>query len=335
MLHSKQPAPSSSTVDALTAGFLSLTCAAVPARSPAAAAAAAAAQLPLSLQPPYGIATDHPLKDGLDRLDEAPTVERAEPAGPRLSNRATQGPDAGPLIERCAALAPSFFAPARADAFALLARLFPQVRVLVQRRVRQGDEPGRHHLARRRRELPQSVPLLALDMQPSATGRQLTPRPPFARATVAPELMAFFRQAFAESFTVADLSYGDHLWGSRRLMAALAAFYTSHFYPVEPIRPQDILTANGCSALLDQLFHVLLDQGEGVLLSQVTYAGFARDLRPRSGTVLVGVPLAGEEGDDEGDVDARFGQSLRESEANGVKVGPPVSPRRRREPPLD
>jgi hypothetical protein len=36
--------------------------------------------------------------------------------------------------------------------------------------------------------------------------------------------------------------------------------------------------------------------------------------------VLVGVPLEGVDGDDEGDVDARYGKSLRESEAKGVKV---------------
>lgn len=52
----------------------------------------------------------------------------------------------------------------------------------------------------------------------------------------------------------------------------------------------------------------------------MTYAGFGRDLRPRSGTILVGVPLEGVDGDEEGNVDARYGKSLRESEAKGVKV---------------
>lgn len=157
---------------------------------------------------------------------------------------------------------------------------------------------------------------------------------------MADELMTFFGRAFKESFTMADLSYGDHLWGSRRLMDALAGFYNtcvfslallahaspdekardSHFAPSTVIKPTDIITGNGCSALLDQLFHVLVDAGEGCLLSEVTYAGFGRDLRPRSGTVLVGVPLEGVDGDDEGDVDARYGKSLRESEAKGIKV---------------
>lgn len=89
--------PARSSVQELADGFLTLTCAAVPARS------TPAVELPRSLQPPYGVSTCHPLKDGLDKLHPA-SGERKEQAGPRLSNRATQGPDAGPLIERCAPL---------------------------------------------------------------------------------------------------------------------------------------------------------------------------------------------------------------------------------------
>lgn len=89
-----KPNPSS-RVEEVTTGFLSLTCATVPPRS---------SDLPLSLQPPFGVPTSHPLKDGLDRLpsesEQAGTEGKISEA-PRLSNRATQGPDAGPLIERC------------------------------------------------------------------------------------------------------------------------------------------------------------------------------------------------------------------------------------------
>lgn len=159
---------------------------------------------------------------------------------------------------------------------------------------------------------------------------------------MAEELKAFFVQAFKESMTIPDLSYGDHLWGSRRLMDALAGFYNacvphsaqlaptclaelsplvvySKFKSSTVLKPSDIITGNGCSALLDQLFHVLLDAGEGALLSTPYYSGFDRDLKPRSGTVLVGVPLE-EEGEQEGDIERRFGRALRESEDKCVKV---------------
>lgn len=93
----------------------------------------------------------------------------------------------------------------------------------------------------------------------------------------------------------------------------------SKFNSSTVLKPSDIITGNGCSALLDQLFHVLLDEGEGALLSKPYYSGFDRDLKPRSGTVLVGVPLE-EEGEQEGDIEKRFGRALRESEAKCVKV---------------
>lgn len=44
---------------------------------------------------------------------------------------------------------------------------------------------------------------------------------------MAEELLTFMGRAFKESFTTADLSYGDHLWGSRRLMTALAGLYNT------------------------------------------------------------------------------------------------------------
>lgn len=37
-----------------------------------------------------------------------------------------------------------------------------------------------------------------------------------------------FSQAFEAGLRSADLSYGDNLWGSRRLNAALAGFYNQY-----------------------------------------------------------------------------------------------------------
>lgn len=103
------------------------------------------------------------------------------------------------------------------------------------------------------------------------------------------------------------------------LLKSLPLIVYSKFKSSTVLKPSDIITGNGCSALLDQLFHVLLDAGEGALLSKPYYSGFDRDLMPRSGTVLVGVPLEEEE-EQEGDIERRFGRALRESEAKCVKV---------------
>lgn len=113
---------------------------------------------------------------------------------------------------------------------------------------------------------------------------------------------------------------GDDLWGSRRLRAALATFYTNFFNPSVPVDSSQLIVGAGCSAILDQLFHVLLDPGEGILLSKPYYSGFDRDLRPRSGAVLVGVPLDDEGAGGEGSVEKRFGKALRESREAGIKV---------------
>lgn len=49
--------------------------------------------------------------------------------------------------------------------------------------------------------------------------------------------MTFFVQAFKESMTIPDLSYGDHLWGSRRLMDALAEFYNACIPSTRSVQP--------------------------------------------------------------------------------------------------
>lgn len=50
----------------------------------------------------------------------------------------------------------------------------------------------------------------------------------------------------------------------------------------------------GVSAILDHLFHTILDAGDGVLILNPYYAGFDRDLvGGRSGVKLVGVDWAG------------------------------------------
>lgn len=47
---------------------------------------------------------------------------------------------------------------------------------------------------------------------------------------MAPDLLDFFARVFRDGFLESDLSYGDHLWGSRRLVGALAAFYNRYAF---------------------------------------------------------------------------------------------------------
>ncbi|UOH83891.1 hypothetical protein LQV05_006629 [Cryptococcus neoformans] len=90
------------------------------------------------------------------------------------------------------------------------------------------------------------------------------------------------------------LSYGDSLWGSRRINKALSAFLNEWFNPAEKVLPEQIITGVGCSAVLDQLFYTILDENEAVLLAAPYYTGFDRDLISRGRVKLIPVHLSPE-----------------------------------------
>lgn len=81
------------------------------------------------------------------------------------------------------------------------------------------------------------------------------------------ECLEYFTQTFAANFLSSDLSYGDSLWGSRRINIALAGFLNKHFKPAHKVEPDQMIMGVGCSAVLDQLFYTLMDEGEAVLLA--------------------------------------------------------------------
>lgn len=76
---------------------------------------------------------------------------------------------------------------------------------------------------------------------------------------------------------------GTSLFGSTRLFAALCKLYNSTLYsPVQPVRPEHIITGPGCGSLLDQLGEHLADCGETFLIAAPYYNGFDADLGTRS-----------------------------------------------------
>jgi hypothetical protein len=111
--------------------------------------------------------------------------------------------------------------------------------------------------------------------------------------------------------------------------------YSSHplFDSNSPDRAQS--AGVGVSAILDHLFHTILDAGDGVLILNPYYAGFDRDLvGGRSGVKLVGVDWAGygdqtecqneDEVQDEwagdGGLEEAFEKALQNARADGVDV---------------
>ncbi|ODO01973.1 hypothetical protein L198_02704 [Cryptococcus wingfieldii CBS 7118] len=90
-----------------------------------------------------------------------------------------------------------------------------------------------------------------------------------------------------KNMTPLDLSYGDSLWGSRRINKALSGFLNDYFHPVMEIKPDHLITGVGCSAVLDQLFYTLLDEGDAILVAAPYYTGFDRDLISRGKVKLI------------------------------------------------
>jgi hypothetical protein len=71
--------------------------------------------------------------------------------------------------------------------------------------------------------------------------------------------------------------------GPPSLVPGLISLYNSDpFNPVVPVQAKHLHLAGGCTALLDQCFWSLLDEGEGVLIGRPLYGGFIGDMSVRS-----------------------------------------------------
>lgn len=142
----------------------------------------------------------------------------------------------------------------------------------------------------------------------------------------AEEIMAFAKDAIVNNLSAMDLTYGDNLWGSKRLHKALAGFFNRYFDPAERVEPDHMISGVGVSALLDQLFHAILDEQDGVLLLSPYYAGFDRDLVVgRSKVNLIGVECPLSEGsedrwDGRGGLGEVFEKAYQDAKGRGVNV---------------
>ncbi|KGB77237.2 hypothetical protein CNBG_3075 [Cryptococcus deuterogattii R265] len=181
-----------------------------------------------------------PLKDESTEVIGAPSARTKLYPGPKLSDRATQGPDAGPLIDRFSCL------------------FQDQYDCMLN---------------------PKGIVSLGVA----------------ENFLMQKQCMELFSSALHNNITPLDLSYGDSLWGSRRINKALSGFFNEWFNPAEEVLPEQIITGVGCSAVLDQLFFNILDEGEAVLLAAPYYTGFDRDLISRGRVKLIPVHLSPEQ----------------------------------------
>jgi 1-aminocyclopropane-1-carboxylate synthase len=114
--------------------------------------------------------------------------------------------------------------------------------------------------------------------------------------------------------------YGSVMPGPIGMKSGLCELYNAApFNPVVNVLPEHIYLSGGCSAVLDQLFWVLCDEGEGVLIGRPLYGGFINDMTARSKVTPVAVSLKGL---DVFSVEAvgRYEDELIKAEKEGVKV---------------
>src|SRR5262249_19102262 len=54
------------------------------------------------------------------------------------------------------------------------------------------------------------------------------------------------------------------------------------FHSYEPIDPENIVFANGCTSLCDLIGQTIAEEGDGILISQPCYQAFQRDFGARA-----------------------------------------------------
>ena len=88
--------------------------------------------------------------------------------------------------------------------------------------------------------------------------------------------------------------YQAVVMGLPPLYQGLLRLYNSHpFLPAVPVEAEHLALTAGCTALLDNLFWCLCDEGEGVLIGKPLYAGFANDVAVKARGTLIPVSLKG------------------------------------------
>lgn len=115
------------------------------------------------------------------------------------------------------------------------------------------------------------------------------------------------------------LTYGDGPAGSKPLRSAISSFMNNYFNPVEPVKLEQIMVTNGCSAAIEHCAWALVNPGEGILLGRPYYRAFIPDMGLRPGVKTVAVAF--------GKVDPcgpqcvqKYEEALLKSNEEGVKI---------------
>lgn len=133
-----------------------------------------------------------------------------------------------------------------------------------------------------------------------------------------PELASFLEENV--HITPNLLGYGGVIPGPSSLMKGLLGFINARpFDPVVPVEGTHLYFTGGCTALLDQVFWTLCDEGDGVLVSMPMYGGFANDMQVRDKCELLLVNLKGYDVFSKESI-VRYEEEMVAAEKKGIKT---------------
>jgi 1-aminocyclopropane-1-carboxylate synthase len=133
-----------------------------------------------------------------------------------------------------------------------------------------------------------------------------------------PEMASFLEENM--HITPALLGYGGVLPGPAGVLKAWVKFINSPpFNPVLAVEEKHLYFTAGCTALLDQMFWTLCDEGDGVLISMPLYGGFVNDMQVRGKCRLLPVSLKNYDPFSEQAI-SRYEEELLAAEKEGIKI---------------
>ncbi|GMQ92663.1 MAG: pyridoxal phosphate-dependent aminotransferase [Acidimicrobiia bacterium] len=87
----------------------------------------------------------------------------------------------------------------------------------------------------------------------------------------------------------------DAMIGSQEFRKQIAAFMFDHVWR-RPVDAEQVITLAGAGSVLETLFYVIADPGEGVLIPTPSYAGYWADLETRDALTVVPVHTSSKQG---------------------------------------
>lgn len=99
----------------------------------------------------------------------------------------------------------------------------------------------------------------------------------------------------------------------------MAAHMNEYFNPHSPMKPEDILTAAGLTAMHEMIALALGDPGDGVLVSRPIYGRFELDFRNTAGLKIVYADMEGVDSFDP-EIVGQYQKALDASFIKGVKI---------------